>query len=160
MEFTLSKPGSSLGQRWMNIAALLGWCFVISHVVTVAVTCAVEGFNWGINAWVLDVAGFLAGLFFSIQCWLSSRSSPGDFRSGNLWILIWATITVIFRVVDTLMLFGVLKWSVIYTTPEGAVLGANVISEVIFGMAFAMTALVAAIMLLASKTDPKSVREN
>lgn len=58
------------------------------------------------------------------------------------------------------MLFGVLKWSVIYTTPEGAVLGANVISEVIFGMAFAMTALVAAIMLLASKTDPKSVREN
>ena len=144
---TLSKTRITLGHRWMLIAAILGWCFVISHLVTVVVTCTVEGFNWGVNAWVLDIAGFLAGLFFSIQCWLSSRSSPEDFKSGNFWILIWASITVIVRVVDTLMLLGILKWSDIYITPVGAVLKANFISEVIFGMAFTIAALVAAIML-------------
>lgn len=144
----LSKTEFTPGHRWMYIAALLGWCFVISHLVTVAVTCTVEGFNWGINAWILDMAGFLAGLFFSIQCWLSSRSKPEDFRSGNFWIFIWALITFVVRIIDTLMLFGILKWSAIYITPDGPVLVANFISEVIFGMAFATAALVAAIMLL------------
>ena len=144
----------------MYIAAILGWCFVIAHLVTVAVTCTVEGFNWGINAWMLDVAGFLAGLFFSIQCWLSSRNKPEDFRSGNFWIFIWAMVTVVVRILDTLMLFGIVKWSAIYITPVGAVLAANIVSEVIFGMAFAVTALVAATMRLSSKTVRNSIREN
>ena len=144
----------------MYIAAILGWCFVIAHLVTVAVTCTVEGFNWGINAWMLDVAGFLAGLFFSIQCWLSSRNKPEDFRSGNFWIFIWAMVTVVVRILDTLMLFGIVKWSAIYITPVGAVLAANIVSEVIFGMAFAVTALVAATMRLSSKTVRNSISEN
>ena len=143
----------SLGHRWMHIAAIFGWCFVIAHLVTVAITCLVEGFNWGANAWILDTSGFLAGLFFATQCWQSSRTSPNNFGSGNFWILIWAAATLLFRIVDTLMLFGILKWSEVYVTPDGPVLLSNVVSEVIIGMTYTITALVAATMLLRSNSS-------
>lgn len=150
------KNQRSLGHRWMHNAAIFGWCFVVAHLATVAITCLVEGFNWGANAWILDTSGFLAGLFFATQCWQSSRTSPSDFRSGNLWILIWAAATLLFRIVDTLMLLGILKWSEIYITPDGPVLWSNVVSELIIGMTYTITALVAATMLLRSKSNCSS----
>ena len=136
------------GHRFMGMAALLGTCFVISHMGTVVVTCVVDGFNWGVTAWILDFMGFLAGLFFSIQCWLSSSRKSEDFRKENSWILIWAVVTFGARILDTLMLFGVVKWNAVYVTPVGATLWSNIISEVVFGNAFTVVALIGAFMLL------------
>ena len=159
MTDSLSKSAITMGHRWIGVAALLGACFVVSHLVAVVVTCAVEGLNWGVIAWVLDVTGFLAGLFFAIQCWLSSNRTSDEFRSGNLWIFIWALMTLIVRIVDTLMLFGIVKWSAVYITPVGAVLWSNIISEVIFGMAFTVTALIGALMLLSSRSIASRVSD-
>ena len=137
----------------MGVAALLGACFVDSHLVTVVVICVVDGFNWGVNAWILDIVGFIAGLFFAIQCWLSSNRKSDDFRNGNTWICVWAFVTFGARMLDTLMLFGVVKWSAVYVTPVGAALWSNIVSEVVFGMAFTVTALVGALMLLICPQD-------
>ena len=87
-------PALTVGHRCMGVAALLGVCFVVTHLVTVVVTCVVSGFNWGVPAWVLDILGFLAGLFFAVQCWLSSNRTSTDFRSGNVWIGVWAFATL------------------------------------------------------------------
>lgn len=143
-------PVLTVGHRFMGVAALLGACFVATHLLTVIITCAVDGFNWGINAWVLDIAGFIAAFYFAIQCGLSSNSKSVDFRKKNSWICTWAVLTIGARILDTLMLFGVVKWSEIYVTPEGPTLWSNVVSEVIFGMAFAATALLGSLMLLIS----------
>jgi hypothetical protein len=143
-------PVLTVGHRFMGVAALLGACFVVTHLLTVIITCAVDGFNWGINAWVLDIAGFIAAFYFAIQCGLSSNSKSVDFRKKNSWICTWAVLTIGARILDTLMLFGVVKWSEIYVTPEGPTLWSNVVSEVIFGMAFAATALLGSLMLLIS----------
>ncbi|MEM9586191.1 MAG: hypothetical protein AAGA03_02825 [Planctomycetota bacterium] len=149
------QPPSVIGHQWVRVAAGLGLLFFVAHSVTVVLTCAVKGFDWGVNAWVLDLAGFLAGAFFAVQCWLSSTRDPHEFRSGNRWIAVWAVATVSFRVVDTLMLFGVLKWSEIYVTPTGWVLWSNVVSEVVIGMTFAMAALVGSLMLLRDARRPR-----
>ena len=137
----------------MGVAALLGACFVVSHLATVVVICVVDGFNWGVNAWILDIVGFIAGLFFAIQCWLSSNRKSDDFRNGNTWICVWAFVTFGARILDTLMLFGVVKWGAVYVTPVGAALWSNIVSEVVFGMAFTVTALVGALMLLICPQD-------
>ena len=158
LEMTDTTSGSAFtaGHRWIGYAALLGVCFAVSHFVTVIVTCTVEGSNWGTNAWVLDATGFLAAIFFTIQCWLSSSRKSHEFRSGNLWIFIWASMTLIVRIVDTLMLLGVVKWSAVYITPVGAVLWSNVISEIILGMAFTIAAFIGSLMLLRSNTAAAS----
>lgn len=146
-------PVLTSGHRCVGVAALLGACFVVSHLVTVIVTCAVDGFNWGVNAWILDTLGFLAGLFFAIQCWLSSSRKSNDFRKGNSWIVVWALATFGARIVDTLMLFGVLQWGAVYVAPAGPTLWSNIVSEVVFGSAFTATALVGALLLLAFPQD-------
>ena len=150
---SFQAPLLTAGHRCMGVAALLGACFVVSHLVTVVVTCVVDGFNWGVNAWILDIMGFIAGLFFAIQCWLSSSRKSDDFRNGNIWICVWAFVTFGARILDTLMLFGVVKWSAVYVTPVGAALWSNIVSEVVFGMAFTVTALVGALMLLLCPQD-------
>ena len=141
-------PVLTKGHRYIGLAALLGLCFVVSHLVTVFVTCMVEGFDWGINAWVLDIMGFLAAFFFMILCWRSSGRSSGEFRKENYWICLWAIITLSVRVLDSLMLFGLVKLSAIYITPEGPVLLSNIVSELVFGVAFNVTALIGSLMLL------------
>lgn len=151
MANSTSRSANTKGHRCIRVAALLGACFVVLHLITVVVTCTVEGFDWGATAWSLDVTGFLAGLFFAVQCWLSSGRPSEDFRSGNLWIFVWALITLIVRIVDTLMLFGVVKWDAVYITPVGPVLWSNIVSEVIVGMAFTIAALVGALMLLKNR---------
>ncbi|HAK53403.1 MAG TPA: hypothetical protein DCM54_16110 [Gammaproteobacteria bacterium] len=146
-------PVLTAGHRFLGVAALLGACFVVTHLVTVVVTCVVDGFNWGINAWILDIMGFIAAFYFAIQCGLSSNSKSVDFRKKNSWICAWAVITIGARILDILMLFGVVIWSEIYVTPEGPTLWSNVVSEVIFGMAFTVTALFGSLMLLISPQD-------
>jgi len=141
-------PVLTAGHRVVGVAALLGACWVVAHLVTVVVTCVVEGFNWGINAWLLDIMGFVAGVFFATQCWMSSSRTRDEFRKQNTWILVWALITLGARVLDTLMLLGLVKWSAVYVTPDGAVLVSNLVSEVVLGNAFALAALVGALMLL------------
>ena len=151
-------PVLTVGHRFMGVAALLGACFVATHLLTVIITCAVDGFNWGINAWVLDIGGFIAGFYFAIQCGMSSNSKSADFRKKNSWICTWAFLTIGARVFDILMLFGVVKWSEIYVTPEGPTLWSNVVSEVIFGMSFAVTALLGSLMLLISPLNVNSAQ--
>ena len=151
-------PTLTVGHRFLGVAALLGACFVVTHLLTVFVTCAVDGFNWGINAWVLDIGGFIAAFYFAIQCGMSSNSKSADFRKKNSWICTWAFLTIGARIFDILMLFGVLKWSEIYVTPEGPTLWSNVVSEVIFGMSFAVTALLGSLMLLISPLNVNSAQ--
>ena len=146
-------PVLTAGHRFLGVAALLGACFVVTHLVTVVVTCVVDGFNWGINAWILDIMGFIAAFYFAIQCGLSSNSKSVDFRKKNSWICAWAVITIGARILDILMLFGVVIWSEIYVTPGGPTLWSNVVSEVIFGMAFTVAALLGSLMLLISPRD-------
>ena len=151
-------PVLTAAHRFMGIAALLGACFVATHLVTVIVTCAVDGFNWGINAWILDIMGFIAAFYFAIQCGLSSNSKSVEFRKINSWICAWAVITIGARILDILMLFGVVTWSEIYVTPEGPTLWSNVVSEVVFGMAFTIAALLGSLMLLISPRDVASAQ--
>tara|TARA_B100000686_G_C16773352_1_gene966726 strand:+ start:1852 stop:2355 length:504 start_codon:yes stop_codon:yes gene_type:complete len=146
-------PVLTAGHRFIGVAALLGTCFVFSHIVTVIVTCVMDGFDWGLTAWILDISGFLAGLFFAVQCWLSSNRKSDEFRKENSWICVWAFVTVGTRILDTLMLFGVVTWSAVYVTPVGPTLWSNIISEVVFGMTFSVAALVGALLLLSSPED-------
>jgi hypothetical protein len=151
-------PVLTAGHLCIGVAALLGACWVVLHLVTVFVTCVVVGFNWGVNAWILDIMGFIAGLYFAIQCWLSSSRKSNGFRKVNSWICIWAFVTFGVRILDTLMLFGVVKWSAVYVTPVRAVLWSNILSEVVFGNAFAVTALLGALMLLIRPLDLGSTK--
>ena len=146
-------PVLTTGHKLMGVAALLGACFIVTHLITVFVTCLVDGFGWGLNAWMLDIAGFIAAFYFAIQCAVSSNRRSADFRKINTWICAWAGITLSVRVLDTLMLFGIVKWSEIYITPEGPTLWSNIVSEIIFGTAFNAIAFAAALMLLRNPQD-------
>ena len=147
------SPILTSGHRCIGIAALLGVFFVITHIITVVITCVVNGTDWGLTAWILDSLGFVAGCFFAVQCWLSSNRSSENFRKRNKIILIWSIMTVLSRIIDTLMLFGIIKWSSIYITPTGSVLVTNIISEVIFGVLFSVFALIGSTLLLYFPTD-------
>ena len=150
-------PLLTVGHRWIGAAALLGALWVVSHLLTVVATILIDGTNWGINAWLLDIMGFLAGLFFAIQCWISSNRKSDDSRHLNYCIIIWAIITVCSRILDSLMLFGLLKWDEVYLTPKGVILWSNVVSEVVLGMTFTFTALVGALILL---FGPQALKRN
>ena len=141
--------------RVIGTAAALGICFFISHTVTFIVTCAGPG--WETTALCLDLMGWIAGGCFSILCWKSSNTDATVFRKNNVWICIWSCITVGVRILDTLMLFGVVRLSAVYTAPTGAVLGTNIVSDVLFGNLFTIAALVGSLMLL---LHPKHIQEN
>jgi len=121
---------------------------VFSHLASVVITILVDGTHWGVNALVLDIMGFLVGLFFAIQCWKSSNRKSDDFRHLNYWINIWVIMTIFIRIFDSLMIFGLLKWDEIYVTPVDVTLWSNIVVEVFLGMAFAVTALIGALILL------------
>ena len=132
---------------------MLGAAFVILHLVTIAVTCAVEGTHWGTAAWCLDLTGFFAGFAFVFVCRKCSSASSQDGKKDTRWIVVWAVATFGSRVLDTLMLFGVVKLDAVYKTPHGAVLAANVASEVIVGNAYCIVALVGALNMLCCPKD-------
>ena len=117
-------------------------------IVTVVVTCAVEGFDWGTTAWCLDIMGFLGGAVFFLICRDASNKNVVENRGNLRWILVWSSMTVGARILDTLMLFGVVKISKIYTTPDGAVLASNIVSEVIIGNLYVLCAVVGSVKCL------------
>jgi hypothetical protein len=133
----------------LGVAAVLGAAFVVLHLATIIITCVVAGFGWGAQAWILDILGFVAGGFFAVQCRVASSQSIQESRKVNTWICVWAVFTIVSRAIDTLMLFGVIRWSDVYKTPQGAVLWSNVVSEVVIGNAFVLAAAVGALAMLA-----------
>ena len=147
----LQAPLLTVGHRWIGAAALLGSLWIFFHLTTLVITILSDGTHWGVNAWMLDIMGFLAGFFFTIQCWKLSNRKIDDSRHLNHWISIWAVMTIFCRIFDSLMLFGLLKWDEVYVTPMGITLWANIVGEVFLGMAFAVTALTGALILLKRK---------
>jgi len=55
------------------------------------------------------------------------------------------------RIVDTLMLTGVVDWSDVYTEPSGPTFTSNLISEITFGNTFTVAALTGSTMLICQK---------
>ena len=153
MDCLFQAPTITTGHRLVGVAAVLGSFFVVLHLVTIIVTCAVEGFDWGLNAWILDLLGYFAGIYFVRICRKSSNLSSADFRDRNKWIMVWGFASVCARFVDTLMLFGILSWSAVYTAPNGWVLGTNIVSEVLIGNAYSLSALVGSSMLYFCPAD-------
>ena len=148
-----ATPQPTEGHKWLGAAAVLGFAFVVTHVITVVVTCAEEGFDWGAAAWSLDMMGFLAGAGFSIICRNASNKNVMDNRGDLRWILVWSSITAGVRVLDTLMLMGVVYIPAIYITPEGAVLASNIVSEVIIGNLYVLFAVVGSVKCLFFQTN-------
>ena len=140
-------PILTAGHIIMGIAAVLGTLFAVLHPITVIVTCVEEGFNWGVVAWIMDFAGYLAAVFFATFCRKSSSRKSSDFKVENSYIFVWAAITFCVRIFDTLMLFGIVKFDDIYVTPHGAVLISNVISEIVIAFPYCLLAAIAAPML-------------
>jgi hypothetical protein len=136
------------GHRCIGFAAVMAACFVVAHVVTVIVTCATEGFGWGLTAWLLDMLGLFAAAGFGVLCRQSSNLRSSAFRKNNGWIGMWAGITLCVRVVDTCMLFGWVRWDDVYVTPVGPVLWSNVVSELVVGVPYNIAALVGALLLV------------
>ena len=64
-----------------------------------------------------------------------------------------AAITICVRVLDTLMILGIVKIPAIYTHPEGAVFWSNVVSEIIFGVPYTLCALIGSSILLFNPSD-------
>ncbi|CAE7561208.1 unnamed protein product [Symbiodinium sp. CCMP2592] len=149
---TLCKPPMvTPAHQLMATAAVLGIIYAVAHIVTFAVTTAGPG--WDSTSLPLDLTGWIAGTCFAVLCWKSSNLSSASNKKHNRWISVWAVITFGVRILDTLMLFGVVKLSAVYRTPEGAVLWTNVVSDVIFGNLFVWCALAASIMILARPED-------
>ena len=65
-----------------------------------------------------------------------------------MWILIWSGMTLCVRVLDILMLTGLVVIDAIYHTPDGATLYANVVSEIIVAFPYPLLAFVGSVMLL------------
>lgn len=144
-------PVLTVGHRWIGAAAMLGSLWIFFHLITLVITILSDGAHWGVNAWVLDIIGFLAGVFFTIQCWKLSNRKFDDSRYLSHWICIWAVMTIFSRIFDSLMLFGLFALDEVYVRPMGITLWANIVSEVFLGMVFAVTALTGALILLKGK---------
>ena len=138
-------PAPASGHRWLAAAALFGLAYAVGHLITVVVTCAEEGFGWGATAWSMDMSGYLAGVCFVGLCKAASNK-PGS-NPTLKWILFWAGITACVKVLDTLMLFGIVQLSAVYVTPDGAVLATNIVSEVIIGTCYVLAALIGSVKL-------------
>lgn len=143
-----ATPKPTEGQQWLGAAAVLGFAFTVTHLITVVVTCAEEGFDWGAAAWSLDMMGFLAGAGFSFICREASNKDLVENRGNLRWILVWSSITACVRVLDTLMLMGVVEIPAIYITPVGAVLASNIVSEIIIGNLYVLCAVVGSVKCL------------
>ena len=65
----------------------------------------------------------------------------------------WSGITLGVRVLDVLMLFGIVRIDDIYHAPSGAVLYANIVSEIVIAIPYTLLALVGSLMLLLCPKD-------
>ena len=143
----------TLGHKCMGVAALLGAVFAVLHPITVITTVVVAGANWGITAWMLDISGYLAAVCFALLCRQSSSTRSLDYKKKNSYIFFWAIITFCVRIFDILLLFGIVKFDEIYVTPTGAVLAANIVSEIIVAVPYCLLAAVAGLALFFCPKD-------
>ena len=146
-------PTLTAAHKVIGVASILGHCFVVTHIITIAVTLAIAGFTWPMLSFMLDIAGFLAGALFAHESRKSSSARSTDRVKENRYIVLFCVVTIPSRVIDTLMLLGIIKWGDVYETPTGGILWSNVVSEICFGNAYALTALVGALMLLMCPKD-------
>ena len=146
-------PTLTSAHKTIGVAAILGFLFSILHVVTIITTLSADGADWGAPAWSLDLTGFLSGTCFAFICRDRSNKLSSDRTQDTRWILIWSAITFCVRVLDILMLTGLVKIEAIYHTPSGPTLYANIVSEIIVAFPYTTLALVGSTMLLFCPTD-------
>ena len=146
-------PVLTTAHKVIGAAAVTGILFTVAHLATVIVTCATNGFDWGVNAWIFDMMGWLAGFCFALVCWKSSNKATAVNKKDNFWIIVWSGITLGVRVLDVMMLFGIVQISAIYHTPTGAVLYANIVSEIVIAIPYNLLAFVGSLHLLCRPQD-------
>ena len=144
-------PVLTNGHRVIGVAAVLGFLFTATHLITLVVTSLTTG--WPIGPLLLDLMGFFAGFAFAFICKGSSNTSSDVYRKKNFYIFFFGVVTAGSRILDTLMLFGAVKWGDVYETPDGAVFYSNLISEVICGNCYVVAALIGSVMLLKFPED-------
>ena len=149
----LQAPRITLAHRCLAAAASLGCAFVVTHIITIIVTCATEGVGWGATAWTLDLLGLFAGFMFMFVCRKSSNVRSAESKKDNTWLCIWTLATLGSRIYDFLLLFGIVKNASIYTTPGSTVLAANFISEILVAVPYALVALLGSLMMLRGPGD-------
>ena len=149
-------PNMTTGHRVIGYAALFGSAFIPLHLATIIVTVVEEGWGWGMSAWCLDITGYVAAIGFAALCWKSSNTDAREFKKENSYIILWALITFGVRCLDNLMLFGAVSIPSIYVQPHGAVLYANIVSEVVVGYTFTILACIGSIMLYIEAGDEGS----
>ena len=60
----LQAPLVIVGHQWISAAALLGTLLgIFFRQATVLITILADGTHWVVDAWVLDIMGFLMGFF-------------------------------------------------------------------------------------------------
>ena len=150
-------PIMTNAHKYVGVASLLGFLYVIAHLITVIVTCVKNGFGWGINAWIFDMMGVVAGGLFAILCRKVSNKPSFECKKEIFWIAVWSGITLCVRVLDVLMLFGIVVINDIYETPHGAVLTANIVSEIIVAIPYNLLAFIGSMKLLMSPEDDKEM---
>ena len=135
-------PSLTLSHKILGTAAVLGFVFTAAHPVTVLVTVLHDGAAWGVTAWSLNVAGYLAGVGFAFVCQeVSNKEATEEVKRMAFWILVWSSITFGVRVLDILMLTGAVVIEEIYHTPQGPTLYANIVSEIVVAFPYAALAL-------------------
>ena len=148
-------PQLTTAHKIIGCASILGFLFAILHVVTIIVTVSSDGADWGMPAWSLDITGFLAGTGFAFICRDRSNKPSSEKRQDTFWIFVWSAFTFFIRILDILMLTGLVVIESIYHTPTGSTLYANIVSEIIVAFPYAALALVGSTMLLYCPTDTK-----
>lgn len=151
------KPNT--GNKILKISGFIGLGYIVSHLITFFITSFVNGFAWSFNALFLDLLGFFAGVVFTVVCFKGSKKDYTDFKKGFIAIFIWSFASIITRIFDILMLFGILKWDSIYTTPNGLILNSNIVSEILFGFTFNFLAFIGSILIFILKERKSGVRE-
>lgn len=154
MQVNIFKP--NIGNKILRVSGFIGIGFIITHIITFIITSWINSFNWGFNALFLDLLGFFAGVVFTVICFKGSKKDYANFKKGFTAILFWSLSSIIARFFDILMLFGILKWDSVYTTPSGLILKSNIISEIIFGFTFNFLAFVGVILIFLLKDRQRS----
>lgn len=134
--------------KLVGLAAILGFLFAVLHLVTIIVTVLSAGADWGATAWSMDIMGYLAGVGFAFLCRNASNVGSSEGGQETFWIFVWSAITLFVRILDILMLTGVVEIKAIYDTPKGPTLYANIVSEIIVAFPYTALALAGSALLL------------
>ena len=154
-------PSLTLSHKILGTAAVLGFVFTAAHPVAVLVTVLHDGAAWGVTAWSLNVAGYLAGVGFAFLCQeVSNKEATEEVKRMAFWILVWSSITFGVRVLDILMLTGAVVIEEIYHTPQAPTLYANIVSEIVVAFPYAALALLGSARFLRDNGRTTQKNEN